>query len=115
MPYKVMNNVIRNVDGKIKYKQPNENGRKHFHLGVWVEATDRELDEVEYVEYKLHPSFKNQFRKSSNRPNNFSVTFWTWGRFTIVVSIHLHSGETKIIDHNLEYSLPSDRAEYVEV
>jgi len=115
MPYQIKSNVIKSIDGKIKYQQLNENGRKHFHLGVWLEATERELDEVEYVEYKLHPSFKKQIRKSSNRPNNFSITFWTWGMFTIQVLIHLHSGETKDIDFYLEYSLPSQGSEYVKI
>lgn len=115
MSYTVKSNVIRSIEDKIKYKQFKDNGRKHFHLGVWVEASERELDEIEFVEYELHPSFKRKNRNSRNRPNNFSVTFWTWGMFNIKVSIHLHSGETKNIDYYLEYSLPSDRNEYVRV
>ncbi len=115
MPYEIKSNVIRNIDGKIKYKQFKENGRKHFHLGVWIDASERELDEIDYVEYKLHPSFKRQTRKSKNRPNDFSVTFWTWGMFNIEVSIHFHSRETKVINYYLEYTLPSDSAEYVKV
>ncbi|MCP4486089.1 MAG: hypothetical protein GY820_02030 [Gammaproteobacteria bacterium] len=115
MSYKIKSNVIRSVDGKVKYKQIKEKGRKHFHLGVWVDAFERELDEIEYVEYKLHPSFRKQTRKSSNRPNDFSVTFWTWGMFNIEVSIYFHSGEMKKIDCHLKYSLPDDHSEYVKV
>ena len=115
MAYTIKSNVIRNIDGKVKYKQFIESGKKHFHLGVWVDATDRELDEIEYVEFLLHPTFQNQKRKSRNRPNNFSITFWTWGMFSINVSIHLHSGEAITLDYYLEYSLPSMTNEYVLV
>lgn len=115
MPYTIKSNVIRNIDGKIKYKQFKEKGKKHFHLGVWVDASERELDEIEFVEYELHPTFQKKKRSSRNRPNNFSITFWTWGMFNINVSIKLHSGEVVSIGYYLEYSLPSERSEYVQV
>jgi transcription initiation factor IIF auxiliary subunit len=115
MSYLIKSNVIRSVEGKVKYKQLNENGKKHFHLGVWIEAPERELDEVEFVEYSLHPTFKKQKRVSRNRPNNFSITFWTWGMFNIDVTIHLHSGEIINKNYYLEYDLPNNKEEYAQV
>jgi len=101
MPYVIKSNVIR--------------GKKHFHLGVWVDASQRELDEIEFVEYTLHPTFKKTNRHSRNRPNNFSITFWTWGVFNIKIAIHLHSGEIVNMDYYLEYELPSDNSEYSKI
>jgi transcription initiation factor IIF auxiliary subunit len=104
----VKQNVIRSVDGRIKYKKFSDAGREHYHLGVWLDGEDRVLDEIDYVEYELHPSFKNRVRKSSNRKNSFSATFWTWGMFDIEVRVHYFSGDVDTLTHALEFSLPAD-------
>ncbi|MEP5764368.1 MAG: pYEATS domain-containing protein [Halieaceae bacterium] len=108
MPLTVKQNVIRSVDGRIKYKKFSDAGREHYHLGVWLDGEERVLDEINFVEYELHPSFSNRVRTSKNRKNSFSVTFWTWGMFDIEVRVHYFSGEVETFTHTLEYSLPAD-------
>ena len=116
MNLNIKQNVIRSVDGRIKFKKFSKTGREHYHLGVWVDGSERDLDQIDYVEYELHPTFTNRLRKSKNRKNNFSVTFWTWGMFDIEVRVHTHSGEAETFTHRLEYSLPEDDGStYIEV
>ena len=116
MPIVIKQNVIKSTDGRIKYKKFNKGGREHYHLGVWIDDDDRKLDQINYVEYKLHSTFKNPVRKSSNRRNNFSITFWTWGMFQIEVIVHKHSGEVEKYTHDLSYTLPADDGNnYVDV
>ena len=116
MSLTVRHNVIRSVDGRIKYKVFHPGGREHYHLGVWIDGDDRELDQIVLVEYELHPSFRDRVRSSKNRKNGFSVTFWTWGMFNIRVRIHRQGGQAQEQDYYLKYELPpDDGASYVEV
>jgi transcription initiation factor IIF auxiliary subunit len=111
----IKHNVIKSIDGKVKYKTFKDGGKEQFHLGVWVDGTERELDSISKVEYKLHPSFRKQIRSSENRNNNFSITFWTWGYFEIEVTIYYSSGESKTLRHYLEYELPEKAEDYIKV
>lgn len=103
--------VIRTPQGRIKIKRFNQGGNEHYHIGIWVNGSDQDLDAVDYVEYLLHPSFKNRERSSSNRANKFSVTIWTWGMFEIDVVVHLKTGGKERINYYLSYELPEDTGE----
>jgi transcription initiation factor IIF auxiliary subunit len=108
MNFKVNRQVIKNPAGKIKFWKPDKNGREHFHVGIWIEGSDDELDSIDHVEYTLHQSFKRPVRSSSNRSNKFSITIWTWGMFPIEIAIHLHDGTINRFQHYLSYELPDD-------
>ena len=116
MSYKFQRQIIKNPDGKIKYRQFSEGGREHFHIGIWVEGSDQELDNIEKVVYKLHPSFRRRLRSSSNRKNEFSITIWTWGMFNIEATIHFKDGTQETHNYYLSYDLPPDNGDnYVSV
>jgi transcription initiation factor IIF auxiliary subunit len=116
MTITVNRQVIKNPEGKIKFWKPIGSGPEHFHVGVWLEGSEQELDSIERVEYTLHESFKHPVRSSSNRANKFSITIWTWGMFMIDVAIHLRDGSVNQIQYYLSYDLPEDDgANYVEV
>lgn len=116
--YKLKNNVIRDPKGRVKYKKFTPEGHEHYHIGLWVEAdSEQELDQIQYVEYELHPSFQNRIRKSENRKNDFSITFWSWGTFKVSAKLHMIGRQEPIlISHDLKYELPQDTLEnYVDV
>lgn len=100
--------VIKDSKGRIKYKLFSSSGREHYHIRIWLEGEELELDQVERVEYKLHESFKNHIRSSANRDNKFSVTIWTWGQFLIQATIYFKNGNTEERQFYLEYDLPFD-------
>ncbi len=112
----IKQNVIRSTDGRIKYKKFHPNGKEHYHSRVWIDGDDRTLDDISSVEYHLHSTFRNPIRRSENRRNGFSVTFWTWGMFEIKVVIHTYSKGTETITHHLSFDLPPDDGNtYVDV
>ena len=115
MSYSIKNSIIRSVDGRVKYRIRSEGGRKHFHVGVWLDGTEQELDDVREVRYTLHTSFKKPVRSSANRPNKFSITFWTWGMFAIGVEIIKRSGDVEKMEHYLKYDLPQEADAYIDV
>lgn len=116
MTLKLNSTIIRNPEKRIKFKTFRDGGKEHFHIGVWVEGDDQELDEIESVQYKLHPSFKKQVRESLARSNNFSITFWTYGMFNIEVTVVKTDGINETMNYYLEYELPDDDGtNYVDV
>ncbi len=116
MTYRLKNNVIKDSNGKIKFRKFTDDGYEHYHVGLWLAAdSSRELDRVEYVEYELHPTFSKRTRKSRARHNDFSITFWSWGTFTVTAKIHLVKGAVEEIKHELVYELPWADSDYVQI
>lgn len=118
MSFKMRNSVIRDPKGRVKFKRLSATGGDHYHIGVWVEAEDSALmDRVTHVDYTLHPSFPKPDRRSENRRNDFSITFWAWGVFEVTARIFVE-GETapRTITHMLDIKLPADTGDnYVDV
>ena len=114
MAYRLRSSVIRNPDGKIKFRRSPSSETDHYHLGVSVVAdSETELDAVDRVEYELHPTFRNRIRNSFNRKNDFSITFWAWGAFEIAATIHFvdPDADPEVIKHTLSIKLPTDTGE----
>lgn len=117
MRFALRNSVIRNPKGKIKYRRFKPNGYEHYHVGLWVEAPNSDdLDQVTHVVYTLHPTFRNRVRRSSDRMNNFSVTFWSWGAFAVSAELFFSDSDQPIsISGELTFELPESDSEYVDV
>lgn len=108
--------IIKNPQGQIKYRILHEGGREHYHIGVWLEGPDEELNRVQKVDYLLHPTFRKRERTSADHDNNFSITFWTWGMFPIQATITFKDGSTEQRSYYLSYELPADSGtNYVQV
>jgi hypothetical protein len=66
---------------------------------VWLEAPDAELDEIDRVEYKLHPTFSRPTRIVTDRRTNFRLDGSAWGQFRIGIVVHRKSGESDELSH----------------
>jgi transcription initiation factor IIF auxiliary subunit len=108
MALRIEREVITASDGRVTYWKPSPDGREHFHIKLWLEGPDDELDEVRLVEYKLHESFHRQIRKSEKRQERFAIKIWTWGMFKLQATVHFRDGNTKKIPYYLSYELPPD-------
>jgi transcription initiation factor IIF auxiliary subunit len=116
MTISIRNQVIQNPDGKIKFWRPPGKTSEQYHIGIWVDGDDNELDRIAKVEYLLHPTFRRRRRSSENRANKFQITIWTWGLFTIDVTVHFKDGSTNAFNYLLSYTLPpDDGTNYVQV
>lgn len=91
----VLNTSFKPVQYRIK-------GKEHYQvfLSIYSDSFDPELSEVLYVEYELHPTFKNRNRISKNRNSNFEIEIKTWGTFDIKVVVNLKNGEGFVIELN---------------
>ena len=59
----------------------------YYNWTVFVQADDAALNNIDHVEYLLHPTFSNPQVSSNNRSTNFSYTSTGWGEFEIKVKI----------------------------
>ena len=57
-----------------------------------------ELDEIEYVEYILHPTFKDPVRKIRSRRTNFTMETAGWGTFSLKAYLNKKDGTIKKLD-----------------
>jgi pYEATS domain-containing protein involved in immunity/TIR domain-containing protein len=81
---------------------------------VWVEGAPQELDQVECVTYRLHPTFPQPIRRVEDRTSGFRLRATGWGEFTIAADARLKDGRNVRLEKWLELrdpSLPPDAAE----
>lgn len=84
-------------------------GKDWWEWAVWIEASDEELDRIEYVEYTLHPTFPKPVREISDRDTKFRLQTAGWGVFTVYAKLCFKDGETKNLEHELELYYPDGK------
>lgn len=73
---------------------------------IWIDAADKALDKINYVEYTLHSTFKNPVRKVNDRSSKFMLKEEGWGAFTVYAKIILNNGSTVLLEHDLQLVYP---------
>jgi YEATS family len=74
---------------------------------VWLEGSSSELDDVESVEWMLHPTFPNPVREVTNRKSRFRLKTSGWGQFKIQARVKRTKGSTLRLEHDLELEYPA--------
>lgn len=107
--------VMTDAKGRIEFRH-RPGGRKHFHLAIFVHEPDEILDTIRMVEYKLHETFKQPIRQNDDRASAFTEHFYTWGIFTVFVTVLFKDGRMEKFRFPLDYELPPDLGlNYVQV
>ena len=76
---------------------------------VWVEGSDEALDQIDYVEWTLHPTFPNPIRKTHNRSEKFRIETGGWGVFTIGARVQTKDNSSIRLRHELCLHYPDGR------
>jgi len=74
-------------------------GKGWWEWSVWVEG---DLEAVESVTYRLHPSFPQPVRTVLDRADAFRLRGAGWGEFTVVAELRLRGGESQRLERWLE-------------
>jgi transcription initiation factor IIF auxiliary subunit len=87
----------------LRLEQSSEyHGNDWWKWSVWLEGTDAELDDIDYVEYTLHATFANPVRKIDDRVSKFRLETSGWGTFTLYAKArHKDSNQTEL-QHELQ-------------
>lgn len=81
-------------------------GDDRWKWSVWIEGTDAELDEIEAVEYTLHPTFPEPVRRVRNRNEKFRLDSAGWGEFQINAHAFRKDGSAEHLTHALRLEPP---------
>jgi hypothetical protein len=82
-------------------------GNEWWDWWVWIEGSPEELDAVDHVTYKLHPSFADPVRRVHDRKSKFQLRSQGWGTFPLHVRIVKKDGEVVQLRHDLVLEYPS--------
>jgi hypothetical protein len=74
---------------------------------VWIEASKKVLADIEYVKYKLHPTFPEQIHKKTNADEKFLLSEEGWGEFMLEIEIKWKDGSKLKKSHWLTLEYPT--------
>jgi transcription initiation factor IIF auxiliary subunit len=81
-------------------------GEDWWKWAVWIEAPNKALDLVDFVEWILHPTFPNPVRRISDRTTKFRLETAGWGVFQITAHVQMKDGKQVKLDHFLRFHYP---------
>jgi transcription initiation factor IIF auxiliary subunit len=85
-------------------------GDEWWSWSVWIDGSKHELDEIDLVEYTLHPTFRNPVRTIRTRENCFKLSTSGWGGFPIFARVCNKNGSVIQLKHQLILTYPNKRA-----
>ena len=77
---------------------------QYFDWRVFVDEPDATLDQIDSVEYFLHPTFPKPYQVSSERASRFTLTTSGWGEFDIAATINFKDGHKEKVKYHLDLS-----------
>ena len=84
--------------------------RMHFFVRIYLQSSDRlDLNDIRYVIYELHPTFRQPKQVANNKFNDFEIKIWTWGFFDIKAFIVMRGGKIVELQHYVQYEVGDAR------
>lgn len=77
--------------------------QSHWRWSVWLDAPNDELDQIENVVWKLHPTFSPSQVRVNSRETSFRLRSEGWGEFEIQAEIHRINRPALSIRHRLRF------------
>ncbi len=93
-----MNLVIRQT---ASYVGVSTDGDRRWDWSVWIDGPDAELDQVESVEWVLHPTFPRPVVPVTQRQTKFRLNQNGWGEFEINANVKAKDGRQQHLTHQL--------------
>jgi transcription initiation factor IIF auxiliary subunit len=81
---------------------PQPGAENYYRWKVFVDAPDAVLNEIQSVEYTLHPTFPEPVRTSQDRGDRFGLEASGWGEFTILAKVRLKDGTDQTVPYWLD-------------
>lgn len=92
------NNYAKRTGKKGKYA--------YFRWKVFVDEDENTLDNIESVEYLLHPTFPVPDQVRSDRDSKFALETSGWGEFDILITVNFKDGRKEDLRYRLDLSKP---------
>lgn len=82
--------------------KPKTDRKDYWDWAVWLDGPEELLDEVERVDYRLHPTFPRPNRSSTSARNRFRISSYGWGEFLLYATVHFKDGRSVTLEHWLK-------------
>ena len=79
---------------------------EYYAWKLFVDESEEILDQIESVEYTLHPTFPWSRQLRDNRDERFALQTAGWGEFTIVARVKFKDGHSESTHYWLDLSKP---------
>ncbi|HEX8311583.1 MAG TPA: pYEATS domain-containing protein [Chthoniobacteraceae bacterium] len=86
-------------------------GDNWWNWSLFIQGSNEDLDQIEAVTYRLHPTFPKPIRTTTNRASKFQLQCAGWGVFTIPIEVRLKNGDTIELEHDLQFTFPDERGD----
>jgi transcription initiation factor IIF auxiliary subunit len=83
-------------------------GDGYWTWSVWIDGPDAELDQVQFVEWVLHPTFPNPIRRATQRQDKFRIEASGWEAFEINAQVSTKDGREQHLKHQLRLDEPGE-------
>jgi len=80
----------------------NRYGSPYYEWKVFVDEPDSVLDQIDYVEYTLHPTFRPPHQVRQNRQDKFALETAGWGEFTMLIDVKFRDGRVEKVPYWLD-------------
>lgn len=95
------------IAAKIGLRQSSEYmGQNWWNWSLWIDAPPSVLNDIEYVNYKLHSTFPDPVQHRTNSQQKFLLESSGWGEFTINAEIKPKNGKKFTKRHFLTLKYP---------
>jgi transcription initiation factor IIF auxiliary subunit len=81
-------------------------GEEWWNWTIFIEGPEEALNQIQCVEYTLHPTFSNPVQEVCSRgigPHAFAFSARGWGTFVIQIRVFLKNGQVQRLVHNLRF------------
>jgi transcription initiation factor IIF auxiliary subunit len=81
-------------------------GEEWWNWTIFIEGPEEALNQIQCVEYTLHPTFSNPVQEVCSRgigPHAFAFSARGWGTFAIQIRVFLKNGQVQRLVHNLRF------------
>lgn len=81
-------------------------GKDWWDWSVWIDAPAAELERIQKVVWRLHPTFVEPVREVTTRANGFRLQTSGWGTFRVFAQVVMDDGNSVKLQHDLELYYP---------
>ena len=82
----------------LKFRTQAEKVKKGwYHWQIELIGPPSSLEEIDEVEYILHPTFPDRIQRRKNAEKHFRLESEGWGEFNITVNVYFKNGDEKTV------------------
>ncbi len=79
-----------------------EGDRPYYSWKVFVDESDSVLQQIDQVEYTLHPTFPQPHQIREKKEDKFALETAGWGEFTMLIDVKFQDGRVEKVPYRLD-------------